>query len=123
MNFTFNGKYPENINYNGTPLNKLQYNGVTVWEKSEPEVDYMYIVPEKDGTFYIIWPQGVDNVPITSLSYSYDRREWTSVTLPYVLNTRTEIPVYAGEPLYLKGIADKYGTVVNTEHCVRFNCS
>ena len=37
MNFTFNGIIPENINYNGTPLNRLQYNGVTVWEKVEAD--------------------------------------------------------------------------------------
>lgn len=35
MGFLFNGQTPTSINFNGNPVNELQFNGVTVWT-SEP---------------------------------------------------------------------------------------
>lgn len=34
MDFTYNGQRPQTINYNGNELLKLQFNGITVWEKT-----------------------------------------------------------------------------------------
>lgn len=37
MNFTINGNRPEFINFNGKEVKILQYNGTTVWSKSETQ--------------------------------------------------------------------------------------
>ena len=33
MNFTYNGNKPSIVNFNGNSLNKVTYNGTTVWAK------------------------------------------------------------------------------------------
>lgn len=54
MGFTFLGKEIENINFNGSPLDRLQFNGVTVWERSSG--DYVLIPNDyyegEDGQWY-----------------------------------------------------------------------
>lgn len=54
MGFTFLGKEIENINFNGAPLDRLQFNGVTVWERSSE--DYVLIPNDyyegDDGQWY-----------------------------------------------------------------------
>lgn len=87
MNFTFNGKYPENINYNGTPLNKLQYNGVTVWEKSEPEpTDYSKV------------PLTIEIVSPGTLTLQYSRIASKSY-LKYSLNKANYVQISANKTL------------------------
>lgn len=54
MAFTFLGQQVDNINFNGSPLDRLQFNGVTVWERSSGD----YVLVENsyyegaDGQWY-----------------------------------------------------------------------
>ena len=51
MTLIFNGVEIEDANYNGTPLEKIICNGVTVWEKNVPEEMLIFTGIDANGRY------------------------------------------------------------------------
>lgn len=70
MGFTFLGQQVDNINFNGSPLDRLQFNGVTVWERSSG--DYVLIPNDyyegEDGQWYQMLIKYGEMIPVCSVS-------------------------------------------------------
>lgn len=85
MGFTFLGKEIENINFNSAPLDRLQFNGVTVWERSSG--DYV-LVPNDyyevgDGQWYqklVKYGEMIPGCTIETPGTSYTSYGWIEDT-------------------------------------------
>lgn len=101
MGFTFKGKQVSNINFNGAPLNTLQFRGVIVWQAIE-DLDFLCFEAVEDTTVKVM-----DNEYASKIQYSSNKGKWTSFTY----NTPVSIP--AGTKLYIKGDITGHSNVWN----------
>lgn len=102
MLFTFNGVRPEEIEFNGNWLERVKCNGVTVWEKTNPDIDKPLKITATDGDIKIKFSDH-NNTVIPDIWYSKNGGKWVQWTYDEALQAWPLINLNNGEYVSFKG--------------------
>lgn len=104
MAFTFKGQEVNNINYNGQPLDRLQFNGVTVWEKTPAAYNWKgltFTANEDNSTIFIKRSGSNYLFSLSTVEYSVnDGSSWNTWNI--IGTSSTGITLSKGERLCVR---------------------